>query len=206
MLLGSGNLLNKLPLKQIGGVINNTNWMNPSISMVGVDTFDKKSSLPNGYGGKAFYLPMKAGGLSSTTFNNITSTAFLLSGINIGGSSSFTIDTNTPDGQLIVSGIGSSTVSITTTANSVATLNGTASSTFSISLNHLAMYLNADGYASANLGILGSANGILTASGLMSGTTVDVTGLTPASVWSYGNRTLTIDVATKGDVYASTFI
>lgn len=69
MLLGSGNLLDKLPLTQTGGVIKNTNWMNPSISMVGVDTFDNKSSLPNGYGGRAFYLPLKAGGLSSCVAN-----------------------------------------------------------------------------------------------------------------------------------------
>jgi len=64
MLLGSGNLLDKLPLTQTGGVINNTNWMNSSIAMVGVDSFDKTTSLPNGYGGKAFYLPMKSGGIS----------------------------------------------------------------------------------------------------------------------------------------------
>ncbi|MDQ1341173.1 MAG: hypothetical protein QG567_2331 [Campylobacterota bacterium] len=69
MLLGSGNLFNKLPLTQTGGVINNTNWLNPSISMIGFDSFDNKSSLPNGYGGKAFYIPMKAGGISSSIFN-----------------------------------------------------------------------------------------------------------------------------------------
>lgn len=75
MLLGSGNLLNNLPLTQIGGVINNTNWMNPSLSMVGVDSFDKKSSLPNGYGGRAFYLPLKAGGISAMVLNSSTALA-----------------------------------------------------------------------------------------------------------------------------------
>lgn len=206
MLLGSGNLLNKLPLTQIGGVINNTNWMNPSIAIVGVYTFDKKSSLPNGYGGKAFYLPLKAGGVSSFVMNNITTTANGAMGINIEGSTSFLFDTNTPSGEMIVSGVGSSTVSMTTTANSIATLNGTASASFTIGLNHLAMYLDADGYASANLGILGTTTGTISALGTLAGSTVDTTGLTPASVWSYGNRVLTIDVATKGDIYASAFM
>jgi hypothetical protein len=68
MLLGSGNLLDKLPLTQTGGVINNTNWMNPSIAMIGVYSFNKTASLPNGYGGKAFYLPMKSGGISGYSF------------------------------------------------------------------------------------------------------------------------------------------
>ena len=206
MLLGSGNLLDKLPLTQIGGVINNTNWMNPSIAMVGVDTFDKTTSLPNGYGGKAFYLPMKAGGVSTSERVSIALTGSGAMGINIEGSASFLFDTNTPSGEMIVSGIGSTTVSMTSTANSIATLNGIASASFTIGLNHLAMYLNAKGYAGASLGILGTTTGTISALGTLAGSTVDATGLTPASVWSYGNRVLTIDVATKGDVYASAFM
>lgn len=206
MLLGSGNLLDKLPLTQTGGVINNTNWMNPSLAMVGVYTFDKKSSLPNGYGGKAFYLPMKAGGVSTSERVSIALTGSGAMGINIEGSSSFTVDNNTPNMGLIVSGIGTSTFDVSSTASAVATLNGIGSSIFVIGLNHLAMYVDADGYASASLGVVGNAYGTLSAIGVMSGDTIDSVALTPAAIWSYDLRTLSVNVATKGDVYAAAML
>jgi hypothetical protein len=147
-----------------------------------------------------------SGGLSSFVMNNITTTANGAMGINIEGSTSFIFDTNTPLGEMIVSGIGIALSSITTTANAIATLSGVGSTTFVIGLNHLAMYVDADGYASANLEVLGNTQGTISALGTLAGSIVDATGLTPASVWSYGNRVLTIDVATKGDVYASAFM
>lgn len=120
MLLGSGNLLDKLPLTQVGGVINNTNWMNPSIAMVGIDTFDKKSSLPNGYGGKAFYLPMKAGGISG--YSNTLSAQYA-NGAN-GSSDNLSTQDATISGTVGMIGSSDCVLSATSTIMALAIANG----------------------------------------------------------------------------------
>lgn len=187
MLLGNVYLFNKLPLTQTGGIISN----NPMIFRVGDGSFSNKASIPEGYGGKAYILPTKAGGISTDERISIITTGSGAMGINIEGTSSFLIDTNTPDGSLIVSGLGATTFAFTTVGNTTASLNGVASTTFSFSLNHLAMYLDAYGFATASLDLLTSGNGTLRAIAICGGSTVDTSGLSPASIWSYSDRTLT---------------
>ena len=197
MLLGNGFLLNKLPLSQVGGQTAN----NINIFRLGDGSFSNKASIPEGYGGKATILPFKAGGISTDDRSTITLSGYGAMGVNIEGSSSLSIDTNKPSGELIVSGSGTTTFVITTEGNTTASLNGSGSTTFSFSLNHLAMYLNAYGHANANIDVLTTGSGTLTAIAICSGSTVDTTGLTPASIWAYQPN-----VALKSDVYAAKFL
>ena len=195
MLLGNGFLLNKLPLSQVGGQTSN----NVNIFRLGDGSFSNKASIPEGYGGKATILPYVAGGISTDDRSTITLSGYGAMGVNIEGSSSLSIDTNNPSGELIVSGSGTTTFVITTEGNTAASLNGSGSTTFSFSLNHLAMYLNAYGYASANIDVLTTGSGTLKAIAICSGSTVDTSGLTPASIWNYQDRTLTaLDVEVSG--------
>lgn len=197
MLLGNGFLLNKLPLSQVGGQTSN----NVNIFRLGDGSFSNKASIPEGYGGKATILPFKAGGISTDDRSTITISGYGAMGVNIEGNSSFVLNTNSPSGELIVSGNGTTAFIITTEGNTTASLNGSASTTFSFSLNHLAMYLDAYGFATANLDLLTSGNGTLRAIAICSGSTVDTTGLTPASIWAYQPN-----VALKSDVYAARFL
>lgn len=197
MLLGNGFLLNKLPLSQVGGKTSN----NVNIFRLGDGSFSNKASIPEGYGGKATILPFKAGGISTDDRSTITISGYGAMGVNIEGSSSFAIDTNNPYGELIVSGKSTTAFVITTEGNTTASLNGSGSTTFSFSLNHLAMYLNAYGYANANIDVLTTGSGTLKAIAICSGSTVDTTGLTPASIWAYQPN-----VALKSDVYAARFL
>lgn len=197
MLLGNGFLLNKLPLSQVGGQTSN----NVNIFRLGDGSFSNKASIPEGYGGKATILPFKAGGISTDDRSTITISGYGAMGVNIEGSSSFVLNTNNPSGELIVSGNGTTAFIITTEGNTTASLNGSASTTFSFSLNHLAMYLNAYGYANANIDVLTTGSGTLRAIAICSGSTVDTTGLTPASIWAYQPN-----VALKSDVYAARFL
>ena len=63
------------------------------------------------------------------------------------------------------------------------------------------MYLDAYGFATANLDLLTTGNGTLKAIAICGGSTVDTSGLTPASIWAYKP-----DVALKADVYAAAFL
>ena len=187
MLLGNGFLLNKLPLSQVGGQTSN----NVNIFRLGDGSFSSKASIPEGYGGKATILPYVAGNVSSSESTTISMSGYGSMGINIEGSVSTSVWFADADGKLIVSGQGSSTVSLVSNANVTASMNGTASATFTISLNHLSMMLDAYGYATANLDIVTAGQGTLRAIAVCEGSTVDTSGLTPASVWAYSNRTLT---------------
>jgi hypothetical protein len=100
-----------------------------------------------------------------------------------------------------VSGQGTTSFNVTAQASSIAVLYAIGSTTFTMSLNHLASFVDAYGWANCALGIAVSPTGTLTAIAIMEGDTIDDTVLTPASIWAYKP-----DVATKGDVYASSFL
>lgn len=194
MLLGNGFLLNKLPLSQVGGQASN----NVNIFRLGDGSFSNKASIPEGYGGKSYIAPFKAGSISVDDRTTINISGYGTMGINIEGSADASVWFANADGKLIVSGQGSSTASLSSSANVTASMNGTASTVFTIRLNHLSMMLDANGYASANLGMVTSGQGTLMAVAVCEGSTVDTSGLTPASVWAYGNRTLTSDSSSGG--------
>ena len=202
MLLGNGFLLNKLPLSLVGGQASN----NINIFRLGDGSFSRKTSIPEGYAGKSYMMPYVAGGVSGLDVSTITSQASGAMGVNGEASTDISVIFANADAQLIVSGFGSAALSTTAQGSVIASLSGVGSTTFSFSLNHLAMFVDAYGYASASLALVTSGNGTLRAIAICGGSTVDTSELSPASIWAYGDRTLTIDVATKGDVYASAFL
>ena len=144
-------------------------------------------------------MPLTSGAMSVREDVTITSNASGAMGVNAEGSASFELPVANASLELIVSGTGTTSFVITTEGNTTASLNGNGSTTFSFSLNHLAMYLNAYGYADANIDVLTTGSGTLKAIAICSGSTVDTTGLTPASIWAYQDRTLTaLDVEVSG--------
>lgn len=98
---------------------------------------DQKVGLPMGYVMKGWMLPQKAGMISARVYDiTITATAAALRGKALEGSTTFTISTNTPSGELIVSGEGEATLLISTnTPLLTASINGEGSTEFSITTN-----------------------------------------------------------------------
>ena len=99
---------------------------------------DNKSAVPNGNRApSAWIMPNKGGGLSSRDATlAFAATATGIKGLPGEGSTSFSIVTNTPDGQLIVSGSGSVTFSLDTNAPLLtASLNGAGTTSFSLTTN-----------------------------------------------------------------------
>ena len=99
---------------------------------------DNKSAVPNGNRApSAWIMPNKGGGLSSRDATlAFAATATGIKGMPGEGSTSFSITTNTPDGQLIVSGSGSVTFSLDTNAPLLtASLNGAGTTSFSLTTN-----------------------------------------------------------------------
>lgn len=165
----------------------------------GVTRISETAGYPEGYGAKSFAMPLTSGAMSAREDITITSNASGAMGVNAEGSASFELPVANASLELIVSGQGSTTFTITTEGNTTASLNGVASTTFSFSLNHLAMYLNAYGYANANIDVLTTGSGTLRAIAICSGSTIDTSVLTPASIWAYQDRTLTaFDVEVSG--------
>lgn len=165
----------------------------------GVTRISETAGYPEGYGAKSFVMPLKSGSVSSMVDVILTANASGAMGVNAEGTASFELPVANASLELIVSGEGSTTFVITTEGNTTASLNGVASTTFSFSLNHLAMYLDAYGFATANLDLLTTGNGTLKAIAICGGSTVDTSGLTPASIWNYQDRTLTaLDVEVSG--------
>lgn len=157
----------------------------------GVTRINEYAGYPQGYGGKSFAMPLTAGAVSVREDISVTSTASGAMGVNADASTGISIIFTNADAQLIVSGVGSTTFELTSSGSVVASLGAEASTSFTVSMNHLAMYVDAYGWATANLDLLTSGNGTLRAIAVCGGSTVDTSGLSPASIWSYSDRTLT---------------
>ena len=196
MLLGNGVITNKLPITNFGGVQCNTNWNRDEI-ILGLGSFDLKASMPDGYGLIGYEKAIKAGNISSTnqiTFSGVGSGAM---GINIEATSDLSLFFGDAYGDLIVSGQGSASFDIQSTGNVIAGLYGIGTASYTVTASNNSVF--ADGYASAQLEIVTNGQGQLTAIAICSGNSVDTSGLTPASIWSYGDRTLTsIDIEVSG--------
>ena len=165
----------------------------------GVTRINEYAGYPQGYGGKSFAMPLTAGAVSVREDISVTANASGAMGVNADASTDISVIFVNADAQLIVSGIGSTSFEVTSTASVVASLSAEASTSFTISMNHLTMFVDAYGWASANLDLVTSGSGTLRAIAIMSGTTVDTSGLTPASIWNYQDRTLTaLDVEVSG--------
>lgn len=147
---------------------------------------DDKVGLPMGYVQKGWMMPQKAGLVSARMYDiAITTTGSGLSGLPAIGTATFTIDTNTPAGELIVSGIGSTTFEITSnTPLLTASLNAVGAAEFTINTNTPTLGAEASLIASATITFTGGITPY--AIGIMEGTTEE-SGLTNAgianSVW-----------------------
>lgn len=198
MLLGGSKLITVGT--QIGGnTVHVNKFKIKEEEWFGVTRINEYAGYPQGYGNKSFAMPLSSGALSVREDITLTTTASGAMGVNAEGTATIELPVANADLELIVSGAGSATVSLTLEGNTTAVLNGQASATFGFTLNHLAMYLDAYGFAIAQLNLLTSGSGTLTAKAICSGSTVDTTGLTPASIWAYQDRTLTaLDVEVSG--------
>lgn len=184
MLLGNVYLFNKLPLSQVGGIISN----NQMIFRLGDGSFNSKASIPDGYAGKAYIMPYVAGSMSSRVDLKATIIGDIALGLDSSSDITSTV-TVTGDGIIALSGSGS--VNITSTINgdivNIILGEGSAVSTASVYSTMVLIY----GYASGSCASFTQSTGNPTLILHGSGTTVDVSGLTPASIWAYDNRTLT---------------
>ena len=170
-----------------------------------------KASIPEGHNHPAAWkLPQKPGAMSSRfdALMTVTSSAQAWMGLPGIASTSFAVTVANMVGQLIVSGSGTST--LTVTAGNLlltASINGAGDSAFSITTNTPLLGAEASGEGSAIVTFTASADilplddtspmrtagstfavsGSLTpyAIGIMEGTTVDLAGVTPASIWGY---------------------
>lgn len=151
--------------------------------------FGQYAALPNGnLNPSCWMLPQKSGGMSSHNIAGMSfsSSALLLGGKALEGSTSITISTNTPDGELIVSGEGSSSFTISTnTPLLTASISGEGTAAFTISANSPILGAIADLTGSG--AITFSASLTAYARGYMTGTTEEsgltVSGITN-SVWN----------------------
>lgn len=198
MLLGNGSIVNKLPLMYYGGVMCNTNWNRDEI-ILGLGSFNLKASAPDGYGIIGYEKAIRNGNISAKENISVSSTASGAMGVNAEATTDISVIFANADAQLIVSGFGDATLSLSADGSVVASLSGQGSATFSFTMSHLAMYVDAYGYAVAQLNMLTSGSGTLTGKAICGGSTVDTSGLTPASIWNYQDRTLTaLDVEVSG--------
>ena len=163
----------------------------------GVTRISETAGYPEGYGSKSFAMPLKSGSISTLADVDLFASGSGSMGINIEATSDLSFFFGDAYGDLIVSGEGTASFEITTTGNVIAGLFGIASSSISFTASNNSVF--ADGYASAQLDIITSGQGQLTAIAICGGNSVDTSGLTPASIWSYGDRTLTsIDIEVSG--------
>lgn len=161
--------------------------------------FSSLSDFPSGYGFEGYMGANKAGGMGASRFFEVTASGSGAMGVNAEATTTISVSTGDLVGELIVSGVGSTTLTMTAEGSVVASLNGVGSTTFTINLNHLAMFVDAYGYAIAQLNVITSGSGTLTGKAICGGSTVDTSGLTPASIWNYQDRTLTaLDVEVSG--------
>ena len=158
-------------------------------------TFNQNNGAVLGVNQKSWIKPLKANAMSmrSETISSATFTAQ-------NARNSTMNATTTSDGTMNMSVVINSSMSATTVTNGTlnaqsilkATINGA-----SISDGALAMSV----IMKSSMSGLSTSDGVMNMKGIMraSMTSIDDTGLTPASIWSYGDRTLTsIDIEVSG--------
>lgn len=142
---------------------------------------DDKVGVPMGYADKSWIMPQKSGMLSARTDGLvITGTATGIRGMPGVGTASFTIETNTPAGELIVSGSGSAAFTIdTNTPLLTASINGAGSASFTIDTNTPILGAEASLIGTADFTVIATL--VRYAIGHMEGSTEE-TGLTPSGI------------------------
>jgi hypothetical protein len=186
-------LLAQLPLRLIGGSPGTfrSMWrrgdrMNQS---VGEGIPSKLAGVPSGHlAPSSWVLPYKPGAMSSFTNLVVTvtpGTLNLAAGVNINGSTTVTITVNPADGQLIVSAVGSTSITFNLAANLAGALSASGSTSFSFTVNNATLGAIVDAVGAALVQVSASAN--IRATGNLSGDITPFTELSPqslsAAVW-----------------------
>lgn len=171
------------------------------------DTYGKVlGAVPSGYGGRAWLLAVKAGGMSAFSGLSVSASGAGVLGMPGSGAADITFTVSDATGGLIASGSGSAAFSIALAdALLTASINGSGDASFSITVTPALLGAIADGAGSAAFGIStspatayplddssplrdGSASFTLTGSlipyaiGQMSGSTVDTSVLTAETI------------------------
>ena len=168
-LLGNYSTALKTPIRRFGGTASESG-MRPAFGgngalrgrqfQDGSTTADRFQSLPSAsYPQVAYMLPQKGQWISSRFDANISFTASAtgVQGMPGTGSASFSITTNTPDGQLLASGTGTASFSIATgTSALTASLNGTGTAAFAVSVATTQLDAQASIIGSAAISFSGS--------------------------------------------------
>jgi hypothetical protein len=186
-------LLAQLPLRLIGGSPGTfrSMWrrgdrMNQS---VGEGIPSKLAGVPSGHlAPSSWVLPYKPGAMSSFTNLVVTVTPGALNlaaGVNISGDSTVTITVNPADGQLIVSAVGSTSITFNLAGNLAGALSASGSTSFSFTVNNATLGAIVDAVGAALVQFSNSAT--IRATGNLSGDITPFTELSPqslsAAVW-----------------------
>ena len=188
------SILAQLPLRQMGGGVagirsmwDRTDLRNQS---AGQGIPSELAGIPSGHlAPSSWVLPYKPGAMSSFTSCVVqvsTSTPTLAAGRNIDGNTTVTITVNPADGQLVVSAVGSTSITFTAAANLAGALSaqGAASFAFTVPNATLGAIVNAEGSAPITWSLSATPRAI----GVLSGDITPFTELSPQSladaVWS----------------------
>jgi len=206
MLIGNGLLTSKTINSYIGGNINSFSWNGDDEQLI---IGDNKASIPEGYGNKAFRMPRKTGSLVGRDyFEFIQSTPMLISGQNIDGNTSFEFEQLGDITKLVnISGNESFEFEQDGSLSKIVNMNGDSTFEFTQTATLVTPVVNMSGSISFEFGQAGNMSVAISLNGStdfdfssvanmkvirnIGGTTEDTSGLTPASIWSYGDRTLT---------------
>jgi hypothetical protein len=186
-------ILAQLPLRLIGGdpgtlrpMWGRGDRMNQS---VGQGIPSKLAGIPSGHlAPSSWVLPYKPGAMSSFTNLVVTvtpGTLNLAAGVNISGDSTVTITVNPADGQLIVSAVGSTSITFNLAANLAGALSASGSTAVTFTVNNATLGAIVDAVGAALVQFSNSAT--VRATGNLSGDITPFTELSPqslsAAVW-----------------------
>lgn len=187
-------LLAQMPLRHRGGAVGTLRpmWGRTDLrnQSVGQGIPSKLAGIPSGHlAPSSWTLPYKPGAMSSFTNLVVTltpGTLNLAAGRNISGDTTVTVTVNPAAGQLIVSAVGSTSITFNLAANLAGALSASGSTSFSFTVNNATLGAIVDAVGATLVQF--SASATPRATGNLSGDITPFTELSPqnlaAAVWS----------------------
>ena len=186
-------LLAQMPLRHLGGAVGTLRpmWGRTDLrnQSVGEGIPSKLAGIPSGHlAPSSWTLPYKPGAMSSFTNLVVTvtpGTLNLAAGRNISGDTTVTVTVNPAAGQLIVSAVGSTSITFNLAANLAGALSASGSTSFSFTVNNATLGAIVDAVGATLVQF--SASATPRATGNLSGDITPFTELSPqslsAAVW-----------------------
>ena len=186
-------LLAQMPLRHLGGAVGTMRpmWGRTDLrnQSVGQGIPSKLAGIPSGHlAPSSWTLPYKPGAMSSFTNLVVTvtpGTLNLAAGRNISGDTTVTITVNPADGQLIVSAVGSTSITFNLAANLAGALSASGSTAVTFTVNNATLGAIVDAVGATLVQF--SASATPRATGNLSGDITPFTELSPqslsAAVW-----------------------